>query len=229
MRGKDSGFFWPSFADLMTSLFFIMLVLYVLTYIQLNEEIKVREEKLAIITAVEENLKPLKEDTSLFVYETDYKRFKLSFDVNFEIGQHELAKGKLKNYDYTMVKVKRAGLRLKKLIDALYSAKVNNPELKNVSYILVIAGYASYLNPDNQWNDYELSYKRAYNLWSYWKDTVHVDFEEKQYHDLIDLQLTGNGYGGVGRVISNGNKALEQENQRFIIQIFPKIGDLEGH
>jgi hypothetical protein len=45
MKGKDSGFFWPSFADLMTSLFFIMLVLYVLTYLKLTNERRIIENQ----------------------------------------------------------------------------------------------------------------------------------------------------------------------------------------
>ena len=82
MKNKVN-FFWPSFTDLMTSLFFIMLVLYVLTYLKLSTTIKLQKEKLAIIEAVEENLKPLKNDKVLFTYEEEYKRFKLAFDVKF--------------------------------------------------------------------------------------------------------------------------------------------------
>ena len=76
MSSKKSDFFWPSYTDLMTSLFFIMLVLYVLTYVRLNTTIKLQKDKLSIIEAVEENLKPLKKDTTLFRYEEQYKRFK---------------------------------------------------------------------------------------------------------------------------------------------------------
>ena len=47
-RKKSSDFFWVSFADLMTSLFFIMLVLFVLTVVYL------RVEQNKIIAEVEE-------------------------------------------------------------------------------------------------------------------------------------------------------------------------------
>jgi hypothetical protein len=36
MKTKELGFFWPSFTDLMVSLFFIMMVLYILTYLKLT-------------------------------------------------------------------------------------------------------------------------------------------------------------------------------------------------
>ncbi len=48
-----------------------------------------------------------------------------------------------------------------------------------------------------------------------------VDFEAIEYNNLIDLQISGNGWGGVGRLED------DQDNQRFLIQIFPKIGDIK--
>ena len=39
-KEKKHDFFWPSYADLMTSLFFIMLVLFVLTVMMLKAEQK---------------------------------------------------------------------------------------------------------------------------------------------------------------------------------------------
>lgn len=49
MAKNKPDFFWTSYTDLMTSLFFIMLTLYVLTYVKLNSTIKLQKEKLAII------------------------------------------------------------------------------------------------------------------------------------------------------------------------------------
>ena len=40
----NSDSFWPSYTDLMTSLFFIMLVLFVLTYVSLKSTIKLQKE-----------------------------------------------------------------------------------------------------------------------------------------------------------------------------------------
>jgi hypothetical protein len=42
---------------------------------------------------------------------------------------------------------------------------------------------------------------------------------------LIDVQITGNGWGGVGRFKIDPPLYVEdRKNQRFIIQIVPKIG-----
>jgi outer membrane protein OmpA-like peptidoglycan-associated protein len=218
MKKNKTDSFWPSYTDLMTSLFFIMLVLYVLTYVRLNTTIKLQKEKLAIIEAVEENLKPLKSDASLFVYEKAYKRFKLSFDVKFNNNKSSINEAELVNYTFTVDKIDKAGVKLKSIIDKLNKAKNDNEKLKNVSYILVIAGYAS--RTGEEYHNYELSYQRALSLRNYWHSKG-IDFESYEYKELIDLQISGNGWGGVGRENNDEN------NQRFLIQIFPKIGDIQ--
>ena len=53
----------------------------------------------------------------------------------------------------------------------------------------------------------------------FWKNNG-IDFEDSKYSELVDLQIAGNGWGGIGRTI------VEADNQRFLIQIFPKIGDI---
>ncbi|MCX6318978.1 MAG: OmpA family protein [Bacteroidetes bacterium] len=222
MKHTSHGFFWPSFTDLMTSLFFVMLVLYVLTVLKLNTTIKLQKEKLSIIEAVEENLKPLKTDTLLFAYEGAYKRFKLAFDVKFNKDKYDIDQDDHLLYpEETRQKIVDAGNKLKTVVDRLKKAKESDSKLKNVSYIIVISGYASKDNTDRNHN-YELSYKRALTLWSYWKEN-YIDFESPKYKDLIDLHIAGNGWGGVGRLPA----AMEENNQRFLIQIFPKIGDIK--
>ena len=228
MKADNTDFFWPSYTDLMTSLFFIMLVLYVLTYIRLNSTIKLQKEKLAIIEAVEENLKPLKTETSLFRYEEQYKRFTLAFDVNFKISEYEMQSGKLDNYSSASVNISIAGKKLQKVIDNLAQQKQTNPALKNVSYLVIVSGYASHLLNGNELDDYLLSYKRAYFLRQYWKRNG-IDFEDNKYKDLIDLQVSGNGWGGIGRFTRDSTNYFlnETKNQRFIIQVVPKIGDIK--
>ena len=221
MKSKDENFFWASYTDLMTSLFFIMLVLYVLTYVRLNSTIKLQKDKLAIIEAVEENMKPLKKDTSLFSYEEEYKRFKLAFEVKFKTNRFQIDNNDLENYYQTLSNIDKAGIKLKATIDNLLLAK-SNPRLKNVSYILVIAGYAS-KDKTGEYHNYELSYKRAWELWQHWKNDMQIDFEDPKYNGLIDLQISGNGWGGIGRLPHE----VEENNQRFLIQIFPKIGDIK--
>ena len=224
MKKSSSDFFWPSFTDMMTSLFFIMLCLYALTYVQLRIRNKVLENQLKIIKTVEANLAPLKKDKELFTYEEKYNRFKLAFDVKFERDSSEiLSNTGLINADSTRNKIEKAGRRLKGVIDKLKLEKDKDSSLNKVSYILVISGYASRDYNKNTLNhNYKLSYLRALSLWSYWK-RIGIDFEAPDYNNLIDLQIAGNGWGGVGRLPID----QESDNQRFLIQIFPKIGDIK--
>jgi outer membrane protein OmpA-like peptidoglycan-associated protein len=233
MKKKGESFFWTSFADLMTSLFFIVLVLYVLTYIMLKKKEKELvntvadlKHKLEVYELVEQNLKPLKQDTLLFRYEENYKRFTLAFDVNFALGKSQIQRGDLNNYDVTASKIESVGKQLQITIDNLARNKAENPAMNNVSYLVIISGYASHLLSGSQISDYELSYQRAYNLWGYWKN-IGIDFEANKYKGLIDLQIAGNGWGGVGRFERDPQNfmANETKNQRFIIQIVPKIGN----
>lgn len=233
MSKKHKDFFWMSFSDLMTSLFFVVLVLYVLTYVMLKQEqsklvnlVEDLEQKLEVYNLVEQNLKPLKNNSELFRYEEKYKRFTLAFDVNFKISQFEIKKGKLKNFQETSGKIISVGKELKKTIDVLAKKKAEDPSMNKVSYLVIISGYASHLLNGSQINDYQLSYKRAYSLWNYWKDNG-IDFESNKYKGLIDLQISGNGWGGVGRFERDPDNYFlnEIKNQRFIIQIVPKIGN----
>ncbi|MFZ4400599.1 MAG: hypothetical protein ACOYO1_11235 [Bacteroidales bacterium] len=226
---KQTNFFWPSYTDLMTSLFFIMLVLFVITYTMQQNTVIDLEKKLRVYDLVEQNLKPLKEDSALFHYELDYKRFILGFDVEFEVNKYQIIKGELKNYDKTKGSIINAGEKLQNTIDNLIISRNNNSELKNVSYLLIISGSSSHLLSGQQIDDYELSYKRAYNLWYFWKIQKGIDFESDKYQGLIDLQISGNGWGGVGRYMRDpdNNMINETKNQRFIIQIIPKIGKVD--
>ncbi len=233
MKKKGESFFWTSFADLMTSLFFIVLVLYVLTYIMLKKKEKELvktvadlKHKLEVYELVEQNLKPLKQDTLLFRYEEKYKRFTLAFDVNFALGKYQIQRGDLNNYNVTAIKIESVGNQLQKTIDNLAKNKAENPAMNNVSYLVIISGYASHLLSGSQLSDYDLSYQRAYSLWDYWK-SIGIDFEASKYEGLIDLQIAGNGWGGVGRFERDPQHfmANETKNQRFIIQIVPKIGN----
>ncbi|ATL46431.1 hypothetical protein COR50_04155 [Chitinophaga caeni] len=231
-KGNNEGVFWTSFSDLMTSLFFIVLTLYVLTFLMLKKKEKELQNtvddlqhKLEVYDMVEQNLKPLKEDTKLFRYEEAYKRFTLAFDVNFKLGKHDILPGQLLNYSFTVEKIKEVGYQLQNTIYSLAKSKTNNPGMENVSYLVIIAGSASHLSDGYQLNDYELSYRRAYSLWNYWK-SIGINFEADRYNGLVDLQIAGNGWGGVGRFPRDPKNHYKSEvkNQRFIIQIVPKIG-----
>jgi len=229
---KKGGFFWVSYADLMTSLFFIMLVLFVVTIGHLHSMLKATEEQLKVYEEVESSLDKLK-SSSIFKYDTIYKRYNLRFEVEFENDGEHINAMDLQNYTITKQKLKEVGTELKTIVDELKQLKENDSIYKNVSYLLVVTGYASKTSENDDYN-YELSYKRAYYLYKYWKEKLKIDFDSKEYHNVIEFQIAGMGFGGVGRFPYIGprkenGKWLKgnTKNQRFIINIIPKIGEIK--
>ena len=72
---KNDNFFWPSFSDLMTALFFVMLVLYILTFVKLKhdqEQYRVEAEKFQKLQEIEKALSTL--DKELFVFDPENKQ-----------------------------------------------------------------------------------------------------------------------------------------------------------
>ena len=52
MKRKKESYFWTSYSDLMTSLFFIMLVLFILTVVLLNKRMQATTAELEAIKEV---------------------------------------------------------------------------------------------------------------------------------------------------------------------------------
>ena len=249
---KDSSrLFWVSYADLMTALFIVALALFVLSYkmfklreaalVTTEEELRVRsleldkqsmaleeltrrlsEEEMYASTLIQElnderarllvmevEYKKLREiqkaieklDSRYFVYQPEYKRHVLRSQVQFDKGKSEIKD----NYRDMLIE---AGRALKDLVDQL------EPD-DNIKYLLVIEGMAS---RDNYTRNYELSYERALSLYRLWANEG-ITFDQNRY----EIMISGSGEGGVGR-----NRVDEANNQRFLIQIIPKIGELKA-
>jgi hypothetical protein len=194
-----------------------------------QDSIKIVADKYKIIETVEKNLEPLKEDSLLFSYDKIYKRYSLVFNVEFYENRFTISENDLKNFNETIEVLNNVSYKLKQVIKKLEQQKRDSIAYKNISYLIVVSGSASDL-PNNNINDnYLLSFKRAYYLYKYWKESLNIDFDAPIYHDLIDFQIAGNGIGGVGRFPNNSanDYASERKNQRFLINIIPKIGELE--
>lgn len=238
MKDKSNNFFWPSYADLMTSLFFIMLVLYVLTYVQQKLQQRATEEQLRKIKTIQNAVKEMTRDTTVFKYDAKYKRYLLARDINFQKRQWDLSnpyqtlKGSGKEIDESIKYIFITGKKIKQIIDHLQELKKRDNDFKDVSYTFLIVGSASNLGRNlpvpypyqnfDDWN-YILSYQRAKSLFVYWKEKNIVDLDNENYHNFIDFNIAGNGLGGIGRY----KGTQESLNQRFMIQIIPKIGDIE--
>ena len=194
--------FWTGYSDLMTSLFFVMLMLFVLTIVLLHNRINATERQLEKIKEIEESLKGI--DSTYFDYNTIYKKHVLKISVNFPVGVSDMNKVDV----ITKNNLKKAGKSIIKSLDKI------NKEYPGIQYLLVIEGQAS---KDKFPYNYELSYNRALSLSKFW-DNDSIDFGEN-----CEVLISGSGIGGTMRDTIN-----EENNQRFLIHLIPKPGIIEA-
>lgn len=202
MKAKGSSFFWPSFTDLMTSLFFIMLVLYVLTYLKLTNQQKATEQQLNKIKEIQAAVKELPKD--YFAYDSIYKRFSLVRNIEF-VSREDIIK------DNDIQYLVDVGNSIRTLIQTL-KVKYANQDIK---YVVIIEGMAS---SDNYADNFPLSYKRAWAVQKLWQQRGIMPDQS-----VCEIQIAGSGTGGIGRFPSTE----ETKNQRILIQIVPKIGEIK--
>ena len=250
--GRDRhSFFWPSYVDLMTALFLVMLVLFVLSYRRFQDreaQLKVQLKQLQLIRRIEQSVQQMMGDKTLFRYEPQFRRYTMARDIQFQGGQWDLRRPAQTlppgQTAANLAYIRHTGTVLRGIVDSLLARKRRDPALREVSYVLLIQGSASnlqdarpprydtYAYTDYQNWGYILSYQRAKALYDFWRDQRIVDFDAPRYHGIIELAIAGNGYGGVGRYnptkrnLRVGNRE-EKRNQRFLIQIIPKIGQVE--
>ena len=89
MAEKRESFFWTSYSDLMTSLFFIMLTLFVLVIVLLHKRMEATERQLEEIKKVEASTKEL-ESSKNFAYKAEYKKYVLDVRCFFEETRYKL-------------------------------------------------------------------------------------------------------------------------------------------
>lgn len=220
---KKINFFWVSYADLMTSLFFIVLLLFGLSWAlyKENDPTDLKEEianlkfmnqnlsdSLGIVAVQAGEAKKIAEiktainslPSAYFKFDEEYQRHQLNKKISFETGSSVID---TTEYDY----LKSVGNELVSLID-----KLKKDQDKNIRYLVIIEGMAS---KDSYSRNYELSYERALSLYRLWENEG-IEFDKKR----CEVQIAGSGIGGIGRSVINA------ENQRFLIQIIPKVGQI---
>ena len=208
-KQKKESFFWTSYSDLMTSMFFVMLVLFVLAIALLHHKVvEITRIKNATdkIQKLEASISRI--DTAYFQYDSVYKRHTLK-DVSVEF---EKASSDINDLDTKdLVRLKEAGMAI---VAFMQQAKVSLPDAE---YMVIVEGQSS---RDSYYDNDGLSYRRALSLVNYWKENGIV-FDRLP----CEIIISGSGYSSRFRVQPDvtGNKA----NQRFVIHIIPKPGNFE--
>ena len=254
MNKRSNGSFWPSYVDIMTTLFAIMLVLFVVSY----SRFKNKEEQLKSLVDEYENIITVYstvgsiDSTEYFGYNKEYLKHLFTVDVEYQQKEYRIDKLKLDEIDKNAANNKRDSIiQAGKLIQntilkleetggieaTLHSDSTHN----NIKFLVVIEGQASKIsfNVDDWHNNFTLSYLRASFLNEFWKEN-NIDLASIPRCELI---ISGSGEGGVPRVVPNEeaiksraadakefNRLWSEEegkNQRFLIHIVPVIGNID--
>jgi len=246
MDTRNNGHFWPSYVDIMTTLFAIMLVLFAVSFCRFKKtngklEILVNEYKdiIDVYSAVGRI-----DSTEYFKYNKEYLKHLFTVDVEFQEKEYRMDRLKLDLTDTAAADRKRADvIEAGKIIrDAVEKVEREKSDASdNIKFLVVIEGQASKVRfDDSDWqNNYVLSYLRARFLDKFWKANG-IDLEAIPKCELI---ISGSGERGVPRNIPDEERLHKQypapddyrqhwveeesKNQRFLIHIVPVVGNIE--
>jgi flagellar motor protein MotB len=187
----------------MTSLFYIMLVLFVVTIGYLQFRKNATQKQLDKIRELQASVQQL--PSGYFEYQPQYKRFRIREQIRFRRGESKIDD----SYREYLIGV---GNSISELIRKLDN-DVNYRDM-NIKYLVVIEGMAS---RDNYPLNFELSYKRALSLYRLWK-AEGIVFDPR----ICEIQISGSGTEGIREFSGNS----EYLNQQFLIHIIPKMGKI---
>jgi len=203
---KKRDFFWLSYSDLMTSLFFVMLVLFVLVYTMQNKLIGELGEKGRELDRIKEIEKTINNiDTTYFKYDEVNKKHILNMQFLYPVGSADISKIVPDKRNELLI----AGQTIKNLI-------LKYPEEDNIKYLIVVEGQAS---KDNWSGNEDLSFHRAQSLTKFWESN-NIGLDKLKNCEII---IAGSGEKGIPRTQPD----IRTANQRFLITIVPKIGQMK--
>ena len=215
MAGKKKGeSFWTGYSDLMTNLFFVMLMLFVLAIALLHKQVVIAEDaRIATqkqLDRIEElNQSIEKIDQQYFEYDSLFKRHTLKeIQVSFKTNSSDINDIEQSQLD----KLIGAG---NAIVAFMAKAKSSIPDAQ---YLLIIEGQSS---KDGYVRNYELSYERALALIRYWALNG-IEFENLGNCEVL---IAGSGQSSHFRLVPDN--ARNKRNQRFVIHIIPKPGTFE--
>lgn len=229
MSAKNKkDFFWPSYVDVMTNLFAITLVLFVVSFFLFREKTKaleVVEAEYVRIKAMNEAIQQWS-NNPYFQYDTTYQKHILTLPFEYKLAEYELPSG-LYNPE-VQDDIKKVGISIIKTIDELLN-DYGSKSFK-LKFLVVIEGQAS-MTGEEEFNDI-LSYRRALYLKEYWLDPNNdVNYngltlaDREQLH--CELIVSGSGFSGSPReeeyIYQNGRRIANPANQRFLVHIVPVI------
>ncbi len=221
MDNNNNGAFWPSYVDVMTTLFAIMLVLFAVSFSRFKIKEKELTQKVEELRDTETKLQEIVDEyddilkiystvgeidaTEYFGYNKPYLKHLFQINVEYQTKEYAINKLKLDLIDTDAANKKRDSIiAAGKLIkETILQLNRNMPETNdnNIKFLVIIEGQSSRIPfQEGPWkNNYTLSYMRAQYLNSFWK----MNGIDLNSIDRCELIIAGSGEEGVPREIPN--------------------------
>lgn len=217
---KNKESFWPSYVDIMTTLFAVMLILFAVSYarFKLKEgELEMLVDEYKDIVNVYSTVDSI-DESGFYAYDSLYLKHTLTVSIAYQDKEYDISSKLL--YDLTdKVKAdqKRDSIAMAgKLVQNTIMHLENSKDIgKNIKFLVVIEGQSSKIPfNDNDWQNNEtLSFLRAKFLKKFWTDPIEKGgcglFRHASENDInskCEIIVAGSGEGGVPRYYFRGGK-----------------------
>lgn len=217
-KDNNNNSFWPSYVDVMTTLFAIMLVLFAVTYTRF----KIKEGQLEMLVNEYEDIIDVYsqvdsiDKSNYYAYDSQYLKHTLTVNITYQDKEYDIT-SKLE-YDLSdpakanekRDSIRQAGMLVQRTIQNL--EKIGKGS-KNIKFLVIIEGQSSKIPfNNNDWQNNEtLSFLRASFLKKYWTDPISEGgcglFQKTSENDpnsKCEIIVAGSGEGGVPRYYYRG-------------------------
>lgn len=208
MKNSKTNLFWVSFSDILLSLLFVTIVLFIFTFLKLKQKnsfLTQKVEKLAFLEQVEERNKKLK-SSDAFIYLPDLKKFIFKEKVTFAYGSSVIPKDSENN-------LLLAGKQISELFQSSSEDRQSGKE--DFKYLLILEGsaskYAFTPTKEQELIGFRLSYSRALAVFDYWREK-NIRFNS----EIVEVLISGSG------ILGSIRSSDEAQNQSIMVQIIPK-------
>ncbi|WP_290539805.1 hypothetical protein [Alistipes sp.] len=232
-KNNSKEFFWPSYVDVMTNLFAITLVLFVVSFFLFKNYNKKLTDAVSELTVLKEEYQRIQDmntalqsldSNSYFQYNAKYQKHILRIHFEYLVDQYELPSG-LSNKD-VVSKIAEVGKSVIKTIDDIRIKYIEGKDNRfTIKFLIVIEGQASRSGAEQ--HNAVLSYLRALSLREYWLNPANnvayggLSFTSPELR--CELIVSGSGVFGSPREPDYIEGKVNPANQRFLVHIVPVI------
>ena len=175
LSGRNKESFWPSYVDIMTTLFTVMLILFAVSYArfklkqgQLELLVKEYKDIIDVYSRIDEIQK-----SPYYAYDSLYLKHTITISIAYQDKEYDIHKLKLdenpstkERADMKRDSIRQAGMLAQTIINEL---EEKSDISKNIKFLVVIEGQSSKIpyNEDDWRNNETLSFLRAQFLKKY--------------------------------------------------------------